>query len=191
MRPGRNRLTFTDMPRHLRIAAALVFTVTVTGQVPDTDSRNTNVRHTDFKFALPRYASLVDWEARKAQLKRQILVAAGLLPLPQKTALHARLFGRIERADYSIEKVALETMPGYYLGGNLYRPLHPRGKVPAILTPHGHWTYGRLENSESFSGQALGISLAKQGYVAFAYDMVGYNDTFQTEHQFNSPTYQL
>jgi dienelactone hydrolase len=97
----------------------------------------------------------------------------------------------MERGEYSIEKVALETMPGYYLGGNLYRPLHPKGKVPAVLTPHGHWTYGRLENSDSYSGPALGISLARQGIVAFAYDMVGYNDTLQTEHRFTSPTYQL
>ena len=173
------------------IIAALLCAVTVTAQVPATDSRNTCIRHTDYKFSMPRYATLAEWEAHKAHLKRQILVAAGLYPLPRKTPLHAEVFGRIERADYSIEKVALETMPGYYLGGNLYRPLHPKGKVPAVLTPHGHWTYGRLENSESFSGQALGISLAKQGYVAFAYDMMGYNDTFQTEHQFHSPTYQL
>ncbi|HTT60917.1 MAG TPA: acetylxylan esterase, partial [Bryobacteraceae bacterium] len=124
-------------------------------------------------------------------LRRQILVAAGLYPLPEKTPLHPEISGRIERNGYSIEKVALETMPGYYLGGNLYRPLRPSGKVPAVLTPHGHWTYGRLENSETFSGQALGISLARQGYVAFAYDMVGYNDTFQTEHRFSSPTFQL
>jgi dienelactone hydrolase len=180
------------MSSYPRIAiTALLITATVTGQVPKADSRNINIRHTDSKFTMPKYTSLVEWEARKAQLKRQILVAAGLLPVPEKTPLHASVFGRIERADYSIEKVALETMPGYYLGGNLYRPLHPHGKVPAILTPHGHWTYGRLENSDSFSGQALGITLAKQGYVAFAYDMVGYNDTFQTGHRFHSPMYEL
>jgi dienelactone hydrolase len=173
------------------IAAALLFAAAAAAQVPAADSRNTCIRHTDFKFSMPKYATRGEWEARKAHLKRQILVAAGLFPLPEKSPLHAQVFGRLERADYSIEKVALETMPGYYLGGNLYRPLHPKGRVPAVLTPHGHWTYGRLENAESFSGQALGISLAKQGYVAFAYDMVGYNDTFQTEHSFHSPTYQL
>jgi dienelactone hydrolase len=155
------------------------------------DRRNADLRHTDFHFTMPRYASLPAWEAHKAHLKRQILVAAGLAPLPEKTSLNPVISGRIERGDYSIEKVALETMPGYYLGGNLYRPLHPKGKVPAILTPHGHWSYGRLENSESYSGPALGINLARQGYVAFAYDMVGYNDTLQTEHRFTSPTYQL
>jgi len=160
-------------------------------QIPATDARNTNIRHTDFHFTMPAYATLPEWEAHKAQLQRQILIAAGLYPLPEKTPLHPEISGRIEREGYSIEKVALETMPGYYLGGNLYRPLHPKGKVPAILTPHGHWSYGRLENSEGYSGPALGINLARQGYVAFAYDMVGYNDTLQTEHRFSSPTYKL
>ncbi|MFN7992262.1 MAG: acetylxylan esterase [Bryobacteraceae bacterium] len=176
---------------HLTTAAILCLAPLMSGQIPDTDARNTNIRHTDYKFSMPKFATRADWEAHKAHLRRQILVASGLMPMPEKTPLHPEISGRIERKGYSIEKVALETMPGYYLGGNLYRPLHPNGKVPAILTPHGHWTYGRLENAEGFSGQALGISLALQGYVAFAYDMVGYNDTLQTEHAFSSPTYQL
>jgi dienelactone hydrolase len=175
----------------LVLAGALLCAALLPAQVPATDARNVDLRHTDFHFTIPKYATLVDWEAHKAHLQRQILIAAGLYPLPEKTPLHPEISGRIERGDYSIEKVALETMPGYYLGGNLYRPLHPRGKVPTVLTPHGHWSYGRLENSEGYSGPALGINLARQGYVAFAYDMAGYNDTLQTEHRFSSPAYQL
>lgn len=178
------------MKNYLVVIAVLVASA-LSAQPPATDARNIDIRHTDFHFTMPKYATLAEWEAHKAQLQRQILVAAGLDPLPERTPLYPQISGRIERGDYSIEKVALETLPGYYLGGNLYRPLHPQGKVPAILTPHGHWTYGRLENSEGFSGPALGINLARQGYVAFAYDMVGYNDTLQTEHRFTSPTYQL
>jgi dienelactone hydrolase len=173
------------------VLAGVLLSAVLSAQIPATDARNIDLHHTDFQFAMPKYATLPEWEAHKAHLKRQILVAAGLYPLPEKTPLHPEISGRIERADYSIEKVALETMPGYYLGGNLYRPLHPKGKVPAVLTPHGHWTYGRLENSDGYSGPALGINLARQGYVAFAYDMVGYNDTLQTEHRFTSPMYQL
>ena len=42
-------------------------------------------------------------------------------------------------------------MPGYYLGGNLYRPLKapPPGGFPAVLSPHGHWVYGRLEHTDA------------------------------------------
>src|SRR3954454_9321569 len=169
----------------------LLLAVISAAQIPATDIRNTSIRHTDYKFDMPKYGSVAEWEAHKARLKRQILVCAGLAPLPEKTPLHARVFDRIPHDDYTIEKVALETMPGVYLGGNLYRPTHATGKRPAVLMAHGHWSYGRLENSDGFSGQALGISFARQGYVAFAYDMVGYNDTLQTEHRFEKPIYQL
>jgi dienelactone hydrolase len=111
--------------------------------------------------------------------------------MPERSPLHAEVFGRLQREDYTIEKVLLETLPGYYLGGNLYRPLNRTGKLPGIVNPHGHWTYGRLENQDSFSGQTLGINLAKQGYIVFAYDMVGYNDTLQTPHKFGTPAEQL
>src|SRR5271167_169862 len=108
-------------------------------QVPPQDSRLVNLPNTDTHFALPRFTSLKDWEQRKVQLRRQVLFAAGLDPMPEKTPLHAQIFGRVETEDCTIEKVLLETMPGYYLGGNLYRPLNPAGKHPAVLNPHGHW----------------------------------------------------
>lgn len=160
-------------------------------QVPEQDSRNTNTPGTDTHSTMPHYTSRAQWEARKAHLRRQILSAAGLFPMPDRTPLHPQIFGRIEHGDYSIEKVLLETLPGYYLGGNLYRPIGRSGKLPAVLNPHGHWPYGRLENESLDSNPSFGISLAKQGYLVFAWDMVGYNDTIQTPHAFGNPTEQL
>src|SRR5262249_33109348 len=55
---------------------------------------------------------------------------------------------------------------------------------PAVLNPHGHWKRGRLEDQPSYSPIALGINLARKGYIAITYDMVGYNDTQQTAHNF-------
>ena len=113
--------------------------------------------------------------------------------MPPKNDLHPQIFGRIENRTYSIEKVLLETLPGYYLGGNLYRPLKPApaGGFPAIASPHGHWNYGRLEHTVLASVPARCINLAQQGYVVFCYDMVGYNDTIQTPHDFGNPVEQL
>ena len=170
----------------------LLFTASVlAAQVPLQDSRNTFTPDTDTHAKVPEFKTLREWEQRKAYLRKQILSATGLYPMPHRGAPRAEVFGRLERNGYSIEKVLLETMPGYYLGGNLYRPLDSSVKHPGIVNPHGHWTYGRLENEDLFSGQALGANLAKQGYVVFAYDMVGYNDTIQTPHKFGTPTEQL
>jgi dienelactone hydrolase len=162
-------------------------------QIPVTDARNTDIPNTDTHFTARTYKTLPEWQARRAYLRKQILSAAGLLPMPPKNPLHPQIFGRIENKTYSIEKVLLETMPGYYLGGNLYRPLKPApaGGFPAIVSPHGHWNYGRLEHTVLASVPARCINFAQQGYVTFCYDMVGYNDTIQTPHDFGSPAEQL
>jgi len=160
-------------------------------QIPSDDSRNTGIINTNTHLPSPKFTSLSAWEQRKAFLRNQILVSAGLSPLPTKTPLHPQIYGKLEAKDYTIEKVLIETLPGFYLGGNLYRPRNQAAKHPAILNPHGHWPYGRLENTPNYSGPSLGISLARQGYVVFAYDMVGYTDTIQLPHRFGSAEQRL
>lgn len=160
-------------------------------QVTAQDARNTELRNTDTHLPLPGFTNREAWEQRKAFLRNQILVSAGLSPMPEKAPLHAQVFGKIEEKDYTIEKVLLEPLPGFYLGGNLYRPRNGQAKHPGILNPQGHWPYGRLENQPLYSAPSLGISLARQGYVVFAYDMVGYNDTIQVPHRFGSPEQRL
>jgi len=127
-------------------------------------------------------ATLAEWEARRAEIRRQILVSAGLWPLWPRTDLRPQIFGRIERDGYTIEKVALETLPGFYLTGNLYRPHPSRGRVPGVLCPHGHWSNHRFE----LDVQARCIGLARMGAVVFLYDMVGYGDSAPFGHQFAS-----
>ncbi len=158
---------------------------------PAQDPRNTEIVSTNTHMPLPSFTSLKAWEDRKAFLRKQILVSTGLSPMPDKTPLHPQIFGKIEERGYTIEKVLIETLPGFFLGGNLYRPRDGKAKHPGILNPHGHWQYGRLENEPIDSGPAFGISLARQGYVVFACDMVGYTDTIQVPHRFGSATERL
>ena len=156
------------------------------------DRRNTVIATTDTHFAAPSFATLEEWKVRREALRKQVQSAAGLLPFPARNPLNAQVFGRIENKDYSIEKVYIETLPGFYLAGNLYRPLGKKGPFPGMLAPHGHAQYGRLEDGELFSVPSRGINHARQGYVVFAYDMIGYNDTMQLPHVFgNTPQEQL
>ena len=150
-----------------------------------TDRRLTTPRTLDDVFTFPHYATLAAWEETAADIRQHILATTGLLPMPDKCPLNPRVLGRVEREGYSVENVLLETWPGFFLGGNLYRPLGQPGPHPAIINPHGHWARGRLHNDPDL-GSLPGrfINLALQGHVAFAYDMIGYNDTFQLPHDF-------
>ncbi|HLK17718.1 MAG TPA: hypothetical protein VKT81_02145 [Bryobacteraceae bacterium] len=158
--------------------------VALLAQIPSEDARNTHLPDTNTHFTMPAYRTRAAWEVHKQKLRDQILFAAGLSPLPERNPLHPVIFGRLERKDYTVDKVYIEMLPGYYLCGNLYRPRGREGKFPGILVAHGHWNYGRLEHQVLNSGQTRAANLALQGYVAFSYDMVGYNDTNQTPHDF-------
>ncbi|MEX2016101.1 MAG: hypothetical protein WD873_05635 [Candidatus Hydrogenedentales bacterium] len=142
-------------------------------------------------YAPPQFASRAGWNIRAAHLRELILASAGLLPMPDRTPLNTQVFGQITRADYSVSKVYFESLPGFFVTGNLYRPIGD-GPFPAILSPHGHWAYGRLENSATASVPGRAINLARQGFVVFTYDMVGYNDSWQLEHRlFGGPREKL
>ena len=148
------------------------------------DVRNRDDSHTKSHFKARLYHTLSEWENRRQELKRQILVSAGLWPLPEKTPLSPRRFDRHVYENYAIEKVVIETFSGFYLAGNLYSPVNRSGPMPGVLVAHGHWKNGRVHHNEDYSVPTLCINLAAQGYVAFAYDMLGYNDTRQLKHYF-------
>jgi len=139
-----------------------------------------------------------EWLSRADALRKQILFSAGLWPMPPRTPLLPQVTGRAELPDITIENVAIQPIPGFYLCGNLYRPKGD-GPFPAVLVAHGHIATGRLADEEDVprakpapepppdgrsNHVALSVNLARQGYVVFAYDMVGYTDTLQMpEHR--------
>jgi hypothetical protein len=133
-------------------------------------------------YAAPQFTSRAAWNIRAAHIRELVLASAGLLPMPDRTPLRANVFGDLTRPDYIVSKVYFESLPGFFVAGNLYRPIGD-GPFPAILSPHGHWAYGRLENSATASVPGRAINLARQGFVVFTYDMAGYNDSRQLEHR--------
>ena len=147
-------------------------------------------RTLDDRVPPPRYSSRDEWQLRAQELRTRVLASAGLMPLPDRTPLNAEIFGDITRADYIVSKVYFESLPGFFVTGNLYRPAG-QGPFPAILSPHGHWTYGRLENGATTSGPGRAIGLARMGFVVFTYDMVGYVDSQQLPHTFGGRREQL
>jgi hypothetical protein len=175
------------------VRATTLIGVLVMALGASTDSRvgaQARYRSTDDRVVVRAPASLAEWQRRADYLREHVLATAGLLPQPERTPLHPHVFDEKRHADYSVAKVYFESLPGFYVTGNLYRPIGA-GPFPAILSPHGHWTYGRLENTPVMSMPARAIGLARQGFVVFAFDMIGYNDSRQLTHQFAGPRESL
>jgi dienelactone hydrolase len=145
------------------------------------DKRLRHTAHWQDTFVMPTYTSVADWERRKAGIRRQVLFAAGLLPFPEKTPLNPLVTGTTHHDGFDVDNVAIESFPGFYCTGNLYRPHRPVDpqRVPVVLTPHGHWQEGRYVQTDRGSVPARCINFARQGYYAYAPDMVGYNDSRQ------------
>jgi dienelactone hydrolase len=145
--------------------------------LPEREARLTRPRTPEDGNGFRPPVSRTDWDRRRRELREQILVAAGLWPMLPKSPLRPQVYGRIQREGYTIEKVVLCTLPGFYLCGNLYRPsgfaAAGAGRFPGVLCPHGHWAHGRFEDVV----QARGVGLARLGCVAFHYDMIGYADS--------------
>jgi dienelactone hydrolase len=171
------------------------------GQLPD-DRRLGELTNLNDYFPFAPQTTRDDWVRRSERLRRQVLVANGLWPMPTKTPLNAVVHGKIDRGKYTVEKVFFESFPGHFVTGNLYRPTGRQGRLPGVLCPHGHWANGRFydagekkikqeieKGAEKFdpSGryplQARCVHLARMGCVVFHYDMVGYADHKQLAHR--------
>jgi dienelactone hydrolase len=144
----------------------------------DTRRNHSRTNNEGMNFQAPGTAAA--WRDRAQHLREQMLVTLGLWPMFPKTPLNPRITGKLDRGDYTIEKVVLETFPGFTLSGNLYRPAKATGKMPGMLCPHGHWSDGRV----NVEVQPRCIRWAKLGCVVFLYDMVGYNDSKPFPHAF-------
>ncbi|MDG1893336.1 MAG: hypothetical protein P8J37_00350 [Fuerstiella sp.] len=126
-----------------------------------------------------RYATPAAWAQRRMTLRREFLKAAKMSPLVARPSVPAIINERRSYKDYSVENVALETFPGFYCTGNLYRPVGRKDLSPVILCPHGHFRpLGRFRESQ----QMRCAHLARMGATVFSYSMVGYQDSTQTTH---------
>ncbi|HYO78937.1 MAG TPA: CocE/NonD family hydrolase [Thermoanaerobaculia bacterium] len=133
-------------------------------------------------LALQYNTSVPVWEARADEVRRGILKGAGLAPLPFRQRMDRRSRNTIVGNGYTIENLALEISPGYWLTGNLYRPLGRIGKVPAIAHPIGHFKKDGWLTRTQPEMQARAGHLAQLGAIVFAYDMVGWGETRQVPH---------
>lgn len=182
------------------LTVAALLGVSLTAHAEDTRLQPLKDLNGYFPFNPP--SKLSDWEVRKDYVRRQILVAEGLWPMPTRTPLNAVIHGKIERDDYTVEKVYFESSPGLFVTGNLYRPKNIQGKVPAVMFAHGHWEDARLSEQtdeklrveiatgeERFEKggksrfQSLCVQLARMGCIVWQWDMLSDSDALQLSRE--------
>ena len=155
-----------------------------------------------FPFEVPE--SVEAWEARREALRRRVLVATGLWPMPEKTPLNAVIHGAVQRDGFRVERVYFESLPGHFVTGLLFRPegdpADAATRRAGVLCPHGHG--GRMqrlsdgqiaqqiesgaekhEKSGRYPKLARCAQLARMGCVTFIFDMLGYADSIQIDYQ--------
>ena len=125
------------------------------------------------------FSNLAQWQARARNLKQSILRGANLDPLPAPSPLRPIFGPTREYKGYAVQNVAFESVPGFFVTGNLYLPREKAGKHAGILCPHGHFADGRFRAAH----QIRCATLARMGAVVFAYDMVGRGESTQMGHQ--------
>ena len=166
------------------------------------DRRLAKLKHLKDYFPMEVPDSIDAWEARAENIRRRILVASGLWPMPARPEIKATIHGKVDRDDYTVERVYFESHPGFFVTGSLYRPKGKTGPRPVVLSPYGHYQEGRFHDhgdqeilrqikwgAERFKVggrhplQARCVHLARMGCIVFHYDMIGYADSKQFSYE--------
>ncbi len=128
---------------------------------------------------LETYPTLEQWESRKACLRKCFLEQLKLSPFPEKTPLNPVKTPVRKYDGYTVENIAIETIPGVFLCGSLYRPSKGKGPFPVVLCPYGHFSnpdtnlYGRYRPDMQYRC----ATLARMGAIAFSYDMFAWGES--------------
>ena len=129
--------------------------------------------------AAQEISSKDNWEKLREQRRRETLQMLGLDPLPPRTPLKVQITGVIDQPEYTIEKIAFESMPQIFVSANLYVPKKRDGPLPAVIYVCGH-AYSPHGNKVMY--QRHPITLARHGYVAMIIDSIQIAETFALHH---------
>jgi hypothetical protein len=118
------------------------------------------------------YNDLPAWEARKQNLKTEMLKAIGLSPMPKAPGTRPIITNKRVYDGYTVENVALEILPGVYTCGTVYKPLKAK-KCPVIINPNGHFGDGRYRSDEQYRCAMQ----AKMGAISVGYDLFAWGES--------------
>ena len=127
----------------------------------------------DLERLLAMYTDSTQFMERKKQLRQCMFEALQLSPVPETPGSNPIVVNKRRMNGYTIENIAIETLPGLYVCCSLYQPAIIKGKIPAILCPNGHFGDGRYRKDEQIRCAAL----ARMGAMAISYDLFAWGES--------------
>lgn len=119
------------------------------------------------------YKDQASWEARKAILRAEVRQKLGIDPILKQKVNTKPVLSKVRKFDgYTVQNIALETLPGLYVCGSIYTPAK-KGKHPLIICPNGHFGDGRYRKDQ----QQRMATLARMGAVCVDYDLFGWGES--------------
>ena len=128
------------------------------------------------------YDTAAEWQARAERIRAGVLRGMKLERVPAACPLNAIRHSARQEDGYTVENVAFESLPGFWVTGNLYLPVdvkEPVAKIAGVLCPHGHLADNRMLEQT----QKRCAALARMGAAVLAYDMIGYGESTQAPHR--------
>ena len=127
------------------------------------DARSEAVAHIQTRAAAER---------RRDMVRRTITGLLGGLP-ENNGPVAVKSFGAISGDGFRVEKLAFESLPGFWVTANVYVPTGRDGPFPAVVLTPGHEASGK-------TGQySFGVNFARIGIVALAVDPIGQGERLQ------------
>jgi cephalosporin-C deacetylase-like acetyl esterase len=131
-----------------------------------------NVQLAERAKSVAKVQTRADAERRKDLVRRKILDLIGGLPA-RPSSVTAKQFGTLSGGGFRVEKLAYESLPGFWVTANLYIPANGSGPFPALLLAPGHEATGKQ------SQYSWGVNFARNGIMALAIDPLGQGERLQ------------
>jgi hypothetical protein len=124
-------------------------------------------------YRLTQCTNKQQWLDYTADIRKRILAGADLVPMPKRCPLDTIIRPRRIHDGYSVENVAFQSVPGFYVTGILYRPTQGKGPFPVVLVTQGHSAVGCVGEGN----QLMCATLARMGAITLTVDMFGVGES--------------
>ncbi|MFC1607492.1 prolyl oligopeptidase family serine peptidase [Candidatus Latescibacterota bacterium] len=108
-------------------------------------------------------------DSERSKLRKEFRFMLGLEPLPERTPLHITHVRTIDRAEYTIDVVHFQSLPGFYVTANIYKPNAGKAPYPAVIWGPGHSNH---PNGAKALRQLYAIPWVRDGYICMMIDPI-------------------